>query len=196
MKNLLRGSFITLLIAIVTGGAAQAHTGLGTVDGFASGAVHPFLGLDHILAMVGVGLWAAMLGGRNTICVPLAFVAAMIIGGAVGIAGIEFPLVELGIVSSLIVIGGLISLRTILPLPVAMSIVSLFALFHGHAHGAEMPASVSGLLYGLGFVVATVTLHATGIGLGRLLRTTAATRYARLTGLGIAGSGLALLVIG
>ncbi len=196
MKSLLRGSLIILFVAIVTAGAAHAHTGLGTVNGFAAGAVHPFLGLDHVLAMVGVGLWAAMLGGRNIILVPLAFVAAMIIGGAVGIAGIEFPLVELGIVSSLIVIGGLISLRTVLPLPLAMSMVSLFALFHGHAHGAEIPASASGLLYGLGFVGATVTLHATGIGLGRLLRTTAATRYVRLAGLGIVGSGLALLVVG
>jgi urease accessory protein len=116
--------------------------------------------------MVAVGLFAANLGGRALWLVPASFVAMMAVGGALGIAGIEMPFVEIGIAASVIVLGVAVALQWNLPVAGAMALVGFFALFHGHAHGAEMPIDASAFAYGAGFILATAILHVIGIGLG------------------------------
>jgi urease accessory protein len=153
-----------LLIAATT--MAHAHTGVGGTAGFAHGFAHPLCGIDHVLAMIAVGLFAARLGGRALWLVPLSFVSVMVAGGALGMAGIELPFVEIGIGFSVVVLGMMVALGFHLPTAVAMALVGAFAIFHGHAHGAEMPEPASGLVYGVGFVLATAMLHALGIGIG------------------------------
>jgi urease accessory protein len=146
--------------------AAMAHTGVGATGGFAHGFWHPIGGLDHVLAMVLVGMLAWQLGGRALWLVPSAFVAVMAVGGALGIAGVALPMVELGIALSIVVLGAAVAFGLRAPVAVAMAITGLFAVFHGHAHGGEMPADAAGLTYGAGFMLATAALHLCGIGLG------------------------------
>jgi len=153
-----------LLIAAAT--AAHAHTGVGSTAGLAHGFVHPLGGIDHVLVMVAVGLFAVHLGGRALWLVPLSFISMMILGGAFGMAGIGLPFAEIGIGLSVVVLGLAVAFEFHLPTAAAMALVGLFAIFHGHAHGAEMPETVSGLAYGAGFGAATVLLHAAGIGIG------------------------------
>jgi len=146
--------------------AASAHVGVGETHGFVHGFSHPFNGIDHILAMVAVGLFAAHLGGRALWLVPLTFVFVMALAGIAGMAGFQLPFVEIGIGMSVIVFGLVVALQLSLPTLVAMGLVGFFAIFHGHAHGMEMPQGVSGLFYGAGFICATTLLHALGVGLG------------------------------
>ena len=149
---------------------AFAHPGLpGHTHDLASGFVHPFSGLDHILAMVAVGLFAAQLGGRALWAVPASFVGMMAAAGVAGMSGVALPLIETGIALSVILLGGAVALRLALPVAAATALVGFFAIFHGYAHGLETPETASGLLYGLGFVAATAALHALGIGLGLAL---------------------------
>jgi urease accessory protein len=143
--------------------AALAHTGPGDAAGFVHGFMHPGGGIDHILAMVAVGVFAYVLGGRALWLVPLSFIGMMAVGFLLGIGGIDVPFVELGIALSSVVIGGIAALGRPMPLVLATAIVGLFAIFHGHAHGAEMPADASGLMYALGFMAATALLHIAGI---------------------------------
>ncbi len=150
-----------LLIAVPT--AALAHTGHGDTAGFIHGFMHPVGGLDHVLAMVAVGVFAFVLGGRALFLVPLAFVGMMAAGFLLGVGQIEVPFVELGIALSSVVIGALAASGRSMPVAAAMSLVGAFALFHGHAHGAEMPVTGSGFEYALGFIAATALLHATGL---------------------------------
>ena len=145
---------------------ALAHTGVGATSGFAAGFTHPLLGLDHLLAMIAVGLFAASRGGKALWLVPLAFVAMMAAGGLLAMTGIGLPMVELGIALSVVVLGAAVALRLSLPVAGAMALAGIFALFHGHAHGAEMPAGASAMSYALGFVLATAMLHAVGVGIG------------------------------
>jgi urease accessory protein len=145
---------------------ASAHPGHEGTPGFIHGFLHPLGGLDHILAMVAVGLFAARLGGRALWLVPASFVVTMAAAGVAGMAGFALPYVEAGIALSILVLGAAIALETTMPVAAAMGLVALFAVFHGHAHGAEMPETMSGLAYGAGFVAATAALHALGIGLG------------------------------
>jgi urease accessory protein len=184
---------LTLLALLPT--AALAHTGHAAAGGLASGFLHPLGGLDHVLAMVAVGLLAWNLGGRALWLVPLAFVAAMAAAGAIGMAGTALPLVELGIGLSVVAIGGLVALGLRLPTALAMGIAAVFAIFHGHAHGTEMDPTASGLAYGLGFAAATALLHATGIlaglGLGRLAAGGGA--FSRASGAAIAALGVLIL---
>jgi len=158
-----------------------------------TGVEHPFSGLDHILAMVAVGLWAAQLGGRALWSIPLTFVLTMAAGGALGFLGVPLPMVELGIASSVVVLGVLVALASRLPLAVSMVLVGLFALFHGYAHGAEMAAESSALWYGLGFMLATATLHAIGIGMALAAGRGVPARLVRVGGAAIAASGMLLL---
>ena len=159
-------SRIALAAALVMVPAlASAHTGHGAV-GFGHGFGHPMSGIDHILAMIAVGIFAANLGGRALWAVPLTFMALMAVGGAIGIAGIALPFVEIGIALSIVVLGLVVALRYEWPLAVAMPLVGLFAIFHGHAHGVEMPVDASGTAYALGFVLATGVLHLFGIAIG------------------------------
>jgi urease accessory protein len=184
---------LTVLVPL----AAEAHTGVGATGGFAHGFMHPIGGLDHILAMVAVGIWAAQIGGRALWLVPSAFVATMMLGGALGMLGVGLPMVELGIVGSIILLGLLIGFRTRLPVVASMAIVGLFAIFHGHAHGTEAPIETSGALYALGFAAATTLLHVAGIvavlGATRVARHTQAEWGLRALGGCVAIAGVALL---
>jgi urease accessory protein len=160
---------------------AHAHVGVGETGGFFHGMEHPLSGLDHICAMVAVGLWAAQMGGRAIWSVPLTFVMVMALAGTLGILGIHVPLVETGIVASVLALGVFIAASINLPLAASIIVVGLFAIFHGHAHGAEMPETASGLAFGVGFILATAFLHACGIGLGvaiQRLTTPAIVRFA------------------
>ncbi len=159
---------IALAFALLPG-AADAHTGIGATAGFSHGFMHPFGGVDHLLAMVAVGMLAAQWGGRALWLLPASFLTTMAAGGALGMTGIALPHVEIGIGLSVVVLGLLVALGVRLPLAAAMLLVPLFAIFHGHAHGAEMPADGSGVAYGFGFLAATALLHVAGIGAGLAL---------------------------
>jgi urease accessory protein len=171
---------------------AQAHPLPGQAAGFASGFNHPLSGLDHILAMVAVGLWAAQLGGRSRWAVPAAFVGLMIVGGALGLAGVHVPMVEAGILASVLVLGILIASAARLPMFAGMALVGLFAIFHGHAHGTEIPAAASGFTYATGFVLATIVLHAAGICLGMVAQKRLPSQALRYAGAAIVIAGVCL----
>ncbi len=179
------------LIALTLATPALAHTGHGT-GGMAYGFSHPLGGLDHLLAMLAVGLWAAQSGGRALWAVPAAFIAAMLAGWGLAAAGVSLPLVEPGIVGSVIVFGALIAFAAKLPDVAGMAVVGVFALFHGHAHGSEMPIGADGLAYAAGFVLATALLHAAGMAAGWARRQHASRIALRVAGAGIAGAGMAL----
>jgi urease accessory protein len=171
-------------------GPAAAHTFGAGGAAFAAGFGHPLFGLDHLLAMVAVGVWAAQLGGRATWQVPAAFVYALVLGAALALAGLPLPAAEPGIMASVLALGLLVAFAVRLPASAGMALVALFALCHGHAHGAEIPAAANPLLYGAGFVLATVALHAAGVALGwggaRLL----SPLLARAAGAAVATAGL------
>jgi urease accessory protein len=185
-------TLLALLVAL-TPSLAFAHAGIGDAHGVAHGFMHPLSGPDHILAMVAVGLFAAHpRGGRALWLVPLSFVAMMAFGGGLGMAGVELPYVEIGIGLSVVVLGIVVATGVHPPVAIAMALVGFFAIFHGHAHGAGMPETVSALAYGAGFILATGLLHATGIALGLLIgRERRVTRFAgsamALAGIGILG---------
>ncbi len=156
-----------LLVAVSLWPAlALAHVGPGRAEGFLAGLRHPVSGLDHVLAMVSVGLWGAQLGAPAVWLLPVTFPMVMAFGGMLGLLGVPLPGVEVAIALSGILLGLAILAEFRPPLPVAAVIVGFFAIFHGHAHGAELPAGASGLTYSLGFVMATGSLHALGIGIG------------------------------
>lgn len=146
--------------------AAFAHPGIGEMHGFTHGFAHPLGGLDHMLAMVTVGIFAWQLGGRALWLVPAAFVAAMALGGALAMTGVPMPMVETGIAASVIVLGATVALGIKAPVAIAMGLVGLFAIFHGHAHGSEMPLDAGAGTYAAGFMLATALLHMAGIALG------------------------------
>jgi urease accessory protein len=174
---------------------AFAHTGVGVHShGFAAGFLHPLMGLDHMLAMLGVGVWAAQLGKRATWLVPAAFVAVMIAGAGLALTGAPLPMVEFGIAGSVLAIGALIAFGTRMPVGLAMGLVGLFALFHGHAHGAELPGFAHPAAYGAGFVAATALLHVAGVGIALAVRQHAAKLPFRVAGaaMAVVGGGLLL----
>lgn len=151
-------------------GQAMAHTGPGSHAGFVGGLMHPMLGWDHLVAMLAVGLWAATLGGRALYALPLVFPVVMALGAAMGISGLVLPGVEAGIAASGVVLGLLVAFGMRAPLAVSGALVGAFALFHGHAHGTEMPGGYGPLAYGAGFVLGTMLLHLAGLGLGLAAR--------------------------
>jgi len=150
--------------------ALLAHDETGAAAGLLAGLRHPISGADHVLAMLAVGVWGAQLGAPYVWALPVAFPMVMALGGMLGLVGVALPGVELGIALSALVLGALVVAEARPPVWVAAGIVGLFALFHGHAHGTELPAGTSGVLYSVGFVVSTGTLHALGIALGLLHR--------------------------
>ena len=174
-------------------GAAAAHTGEGIDTGFESGFWHPILGWDHVVAMVAVGLWGAFLGSPAIWLLPVVFPLVMALGGAMGIVGVPLPAVETGIALSGVVLGLLIAFAVRAPIWVAAVIVGLFAIFHGHAHGAELPEAFSAYTYAIGFVVGTGLLHLLGIGLGFLTRSAGGKIAVRGAGGVIAAIGAAYL---
>ncbi len=159
-------SSVLLLALMATG--AEAHTGTGGISGFAHGFAHPFNGLDHLLAMVAVGVFAANLGGRALWLVPATFISMMAAGGIAGIHGLNLPFVETGIALSVIALGAMVALRWKAPVSVAVTLAGFFAVFHGHAHGSEIPVAASAVSYAGGFMLATAALHALGVGMRRL----------------------------
>jgi urease accessory protein len=173
--------------------AALGHEEAGQAAGFLAGLAHPVSGLDHVLAMVAVGLWGAVLGAPAIWVLPVAFPLVMAAGGLLGLLGVPLPGVEVGIAISALILGAMV-LFEVRPQPaVAAVVVAFFAIFHGHAHGAELPAGTSALLYSLGFVVATGLLHASGIAFGALHRWRAGAVAVRLAGGGVALAGLFFL---
>ena len=161
-RTALRFAAAFLALAPTVALAHPGHDGAGLAHGFA----HPFGGVDHIAAMVAVGLLAARLGGRALWLVPASFVAAMAVAGVAGMAGMTLPYAETGIAISVGVLGAIAAFGIAMPVAAAMGLVAFFAVFHGYAHGIEMPETASGLAYGAGFVAATAALHAIGIALG------------------------------
>lgn len=175
--------------------AALAHPGHGAAVGAEAGFLHPLMGADHVLAMVAVGLLAAVRGGRALWALPLSFLVLMSAGAALGMAGAAVPYAETGIALSIIVFGlaAMVGLRA--PVALLAALVGVFAVFHGYAHGAEMPETASGLSFGLGFLAATALLHAVGLGLGMAATRIGATHAAPALGAGVAAIGLALLAL-
>ncbi|MBP0495860.1 HupE/UreJ family protein [Roseomonas sp. SG15] len=174
---------------------ALAHTGLGHVAGFTAGFAHPLGGADHLMAMVAIGLWAGLMGGRAAWALPLAFLGAMTVGGALGMAGIGLPMVEAGIAGSVIVLGALVALAVRPPLAVALGLSALFGLVHGHAHGAEMLPGAAAAGYAAGFLLATAGLHALGLAIGSA-RMPGFRTVARVAGAGGVALMTAFLVLG
>ena len=196
MTKLTRILVSAAVLAAAAAAPAWAHTGIGLFgqNGFAAGFLHPLMGLDHELAMLGVGIWAVQLGRRATWLVPAAFVSVMIAGAVLGIMGAPLPMVEFGIGSSVLVVGALIALGARMPVALAMAIVGAFALFHGHAHGTELPGFAHPVAYGAGFVTATALLHAAGIGIAWLVRNYATRLPFRVAGAAVAAVGGGLLL--
>jgi urease accessory protein len=172
---------------------ASAHQETGTVWGFTSGFIHPLTGLDHITAMVAVGLWGAFLGAPAMWVLPVVFPVVMAFGGALGVLGVPLPGVETGIALSSLILGIAVAFALRPPLWVAALIVGSFAIFHGHAHGAEMPKAANAMTYAVGFVIATGLLHLCGIAFGLLVRWSWGKKLVRLGGVAIALVGVGFL---
>lgn len=151
-------------------GAASAHEGAGVTGGFMSGFMHPILGWDHVVAMVAVGLWGAFLGRPAIGILPVVFPLVMALGGALGVMGVPLPAVETGIAASALVLGALVAFAARPPIWIAAVFVGAFAIFHGHAHGTELPDAAHPLAFSIGFVIATGMLHLLGIAFGLLVR--------------------------
>ena len=184
---------IALIAAALAPAIAFAHEETGQAAGFLAGLLHPVTGVDHVLAMISVGLWGAVLGPPAIWVLPVAFPLVMALGGLMGLLGIPLPGVEIGIALSAIVLGTMVLAEARPPIWLAALIVAVFAVFHGHAHGRELPEGTSALLYSLGFVIATGLLHAVGILLGAAYRWPAGRRGLRVAGAGVALAGIFFL---
>jgi urease accessory protein len=171
----------------------QAHTGQGLTGGFLTGFFHPIFGLDHVVAMVAVGLWGAFLGRPAIFLLPIVFPLVMAFGGVLGVTGVPVPSVETGIALSGIVLGLLVAFAVKAPLWVAAVIVGIFAIFHGHAHGAELPQATNPFAYALGFVLATGFLHLCGIAIGFVTLIPRGQYIVRAAGVAVAAVGTAFL---
>jgi urease accessory protein len=182
-----------IVIALIVSTPALAHTGEGLVGGFAGGFTHPLLGPDHIAAMLAVGLWGAFLGAPAIWVLPIVFPLVMALGGVLGILGVPLPGIELGIAVSAVVLGLMVALAAKPHLAVAAVLVGAFAIFHGYAHGAELPDGADALAYSIGFVIATGLLHLAGIAFGLLARYPAGRLAVRAAGSAIAIAGLVFL---
>lgn len=200
MKRLLAAPLVSSLALLPTAlallpQAALAHPGHGAAIGAEAGFLHPLMGADHVLAMVAVGLLAALRGGRALWALPLSFLVLMSAGAGLGMAGVALPYAETGIALSIVVFGvaAIVGLRA--PVALLASLVGVFAVFHGYAHGAEMPETASGLSFGFGFLAATALLHAAGLGLGIAAARLDAARAAPALGACVAAAGLALLAL-
>ena len=186
-------STILMVLALVgPAGPALAHGG-SMAAGFGGGFAHPLFGPDHVAAMVAVGLWGAVLGAPALWLLPVVFPVVMAFGGVLGIAGVPIPRVEMGIAVSAIILGLMVAFAARPPLAVALALVAAFAIFHGYAHGAELPPGADAIAFSAGFVLATGLLHLGGIGLGVTARWPAGLVAVRLAGATIAFAGLIFL---
>lgn len=186
-------SVMLALMVFVLPSTASAHNETGTIGGFLSGFKHPLTGLDHIVAMVAVGLWGAFLGGRAMWTLPVVFPVVMAMGGALGVLGVPMPGVETGIALSGVVLGAMVALAAKPPLWVAAVIVGIFAVFHGYAHGAELPEAANAMTFAIGFVISTGLLHLSGIAFGLLTKWPWGRIAVRVGGVVIALVGFAFL---
>lgn len=180
---------LACLLLAISALPALAHSTGDMGGGFASGFMHPLLGPDHVVAMVAVGLWGAFLGAPALWVLPVVFPLVMALGGVLGVLGVPLPGVEVGIALSAVLLGAMVALAVRPPLWVAGLMVAVFAVFHGHAHGTELPHEANPLVYSLGFVVATGLLHLTGIGFGALVKAPAGRMAVR-------GAGGLITVVG
>ncbi|MDA0289194.1 MAG: HupE/UreJ family protein [bacterium] len=162
--------FLATAIWLLLGTSLWAHEDAGMAGGFISGLTHPLFGFDHVVAMIAVGLWGAFLGSPALWILPVVFPVVMAFGGALGVLGVEIPLVETGIAASAVVLGLMVALALRPKIAIAAVIVGAFAIFHGHAHGTELPEAASPLAYSIGFVISTGLLHLAGIGFGHFTR--------------------------
>jgi urease accessory protein len=154
--------------ALLASHPAIAHTGTGLPGGLTAGFRHPFTGWDHLLAMISVGLWGAFLGRPLIYALPVTFPAMMVAGAIMGMLGVPIGSVEIGIALSVVALGGCIALSLRAPVWAACIVVGTFAVFHGYAHGRELPSAADPIGYSVGFVLATGLLHVCGIGMGML----------------------------
>lgn len=194
IATFIRSWGLALCIVVLTPVVAFAHIDASHTSGLSAGFSHPFTGIDHLLAMVAIGLWAAQMGGRALWVVPSSFAGVMLIGAAFGMAGIAMPFVEQGILVSLLVLGVAIATALRLPVAVSAAVAGVFALFHGHAHGTEKLLEFGGLAYAAGFMIATVLLHASGVALGFAIDKLDIRVLMRVAGVAIAASGIYLAV--
>lgn len=189
-------SGVTAVLALTTGAAfAHPQHHHGEAAGFMSGFLHPLTGLDHVLAMIAVGIWAALIGGRALIAWPVAFVVTMIVAAVAGMAYGGVSVMEIGIALSVVAFGLAVALRVSVPLVLGGAVIGLFAVFHGYAHGAELPAATGALGYIAGFALATALLHAAGLALGFLIGRSHGIWASRVAGAGVAAIGMVLLVV-
>lgn len=193
MRGVSRSAALTMVVASVSA-PAIAHSGTGLAGGFFSGFAHPLSGGDHMLAMIAVGLWGAFLGRPLVYLLPITFPMMMVVGAAAGMFALPAPPIEIGIAASVIVLGSCIAGAYKAPLPWAISIVAMFALFHGYAHGRELPSAADPIGYSTGFVLATGLLHVTGIAIGLLAQHRRGAVVIRSSGAAITAAGAFLLV--
>ena len=186
--------WMVISLVLLTPRCLNAHETGDVAGGFLSGLTHPLFGLDHVVAMVAVGLWGGQLGSPAMWLLPVTFPIVMALGGLLGIRGVPLPAVEIGIAASAVVLGGLVALRMKPPLWVAAVVVGAFAIFHGHAHGTELPQSATPMAYGAGFVISTGLLHVAGIVIGLLIHWPAGEKLVRVCGAAIAGTGAYFLL--
>lgn len=192
-KGSLARSLATAVLLALLSSLAHAHVETGSASGFVSGFLHPIFGLDHLIAMVAVGLWGAQLGSPAIWILPITFPIVMALGGVLGVLGLPLPGVEIGIAASAVVLGAMVAFAARPPLWFAALIIAAFAILHGHAHGTELPSAVNPLSYGVGFVIATGLLHLVGILIGLLVRWPAGTWVVRASGGAIAALGVYFL---
>ncbi|MDX8454989.1 HupE/UreJ family protein [Mesorhizobium sp. VK9D] len=159
-------STLAAILLLAAAMPAEAHVGAGAISSFAAGFGHPLSGLDHMTVMIAVGLWAALKGGKAVWVWPLAFLGVMLVGAALGMLHVPLPFVEPGILASVVALGLLVALAVDLPVSAGVAFIGVFALFHGHAHGTEVPENAGGLEYMAGFAAATALLHGLGIAAG------------------------------
>src|SRR5262245_27538036 len=185
---------LAALLTLVPLTSALAHTGGGVAVGLQSGFLHPLTGLDHLVAMVAVGLWGAQLGSPAIWALPITFPLVMALGGLLGVSGVALPLTEPIVALSGIALGLLIALRVTAPICVAAIVVGVFAIFHGYAHGRELPEAADPTAYAVGFVTATGLLHLSGIVIGLLVNWPAGARAVRACGAAIGCVGVYFLL--
>ncbi len=199
MRGIWRCARVASLFALVAvwTGRAGAHVGHGTMGGgFTDGFLHPVTGLDHVVAMVAVGLWGAQLGAPAIWLLPITFPLVMAVGGVLGVIGVPFPGVDAGVALSGVVLGALVAMAARTPLWIAAIVVGAFGLLHGHAHGTAMPLSGAPVAFGAGFVVATGLLHLSGILTGLLTRWPSGAMVVRAGGVAIAlAAGYSLVAL-
>lgn len=184
---------VAFLLVLVSAPMAFAHAQQGAAAGLLTGLAHPVSGLDHVLAMVAVGLWGAQLGPPAIWMLPVAFPLMMAMGGMLGLMGMPLPGIEYGIATSAILLGAAVMCAARPPLVLAAALVAFFAIFHGHAHGTEFPQGQSALAYSMGFVIATGGLHAAGIGVGAVHRWGWGERLLRVAGAAVTAGGVVFM---